>query len=86
MVDCHATVTGQNSQKFRNSQRHQVAQDYPVRHRGMRIQWSTTPNPNDRLMWQAPENEQWDVRCAPDYPVYPSTETYNQWLELWLGL
>jgi hypothetical protein len=30
---------------------------------------------NGRLMWQAPDSEQCPVRCAPDCPVRPSTES-----------
>jgi hypothetical protein len=64
--------------------RRQVAPDYPVRHRGRRIQRSTrgrriqrstATHANGRVPWQAPDNEQCRVRCAPDCPVHPSTES-----------
>jgi hypothetical protein len=45
---------------------------------GRRIQRSTAPDPNGRLTWRAPESEQCTVRCAPDCPVRPSIESYNQ--------
>jgi hypothetical protein len=32
--------------------------------------------PHGRLTWQAPDNEQCHVQCAPDCPVHPSTESY----------
>lgn len=39
------------------------------------IQQSTATNPNDRLMWQTPNNEQCHVRWAPDCLVRPSIES-----------
>jgi hypothetical protein len=74
MVDCHATATGSECQKFRESLGSQVALDCPMHHKDMRIQRSTDPNPNGQLTWQAPDNEQWDVWCAPDCPVCLSTK------------
>jgi hypothetical protein len=55
--------------------RRQVASDCPVRHRGRRIQRSTATDTNGRVTWQAPDNEQCRVRCAPDCPVGPSIES-----------
>jgi hypothetical protein len=41
-----------------------LAPDYLVCHKGRRIQRSTALNPNGRLTWQAPDNEQCHVRCT----------------------
>jgi hypothetical protein len=43
------------------------------------VRWSDPTvdcyRPHGRLTWQAPDNEQCHVQCAPDCPVHPSTES-----------
>jgi hypothetical protein len=51
-----------------------VPPDCPVHHKDRRLQQSMAPNPNGRLTWNAPDNEQCHVRCAPHCPVCPSTD------------
>jgi hypothetical protein len=41
-----------------------VPPDCPVPQEDKGLQWSTTPNPNSRLTWHAPDSEQCYVRCA----------------------
>jgi hypothetical protein len=41
-----------------------VQPDCPVQQKNKRLQWSSAPNPNGRLTWHSPDNEQWRVRCA----------------------
>jgi hypothetical protein len=66
----------------KSEQQSQKAPDCPVPQEDKELQWSTTPNPNGLLTWQALDNEQCHVRCTtglsgvpPDCPVCPSTTT-----------
>jgi hypothetical protein len=71
----------------RNSEqcRSQNAPDCPVPQEDRRLQRSTTPNPNGRLMWHAPDSEQCSVRyttqtvrCTHRQQSQPTT---RKWLE-----
>jgi hypothetical protein len=39
------------------------------------LKWSTAPNPNGLLTWQAPDSEQYHVRCTIGLSGVPSTTT-----------
>ena len=41
-----------------------VPPDYPVPQEDRRLQRSTTPNPNGRLVWHSTDSEQCSVRCT----------------------
>jgi hypothetical protein len=66
-----------NGHKVKNGKRNSATSgrtrlsDVP---QGRRIQQSSATNPNGRLTWYAPNNEQCRVWCAPDCRVRPSTK------------
>jgi hypothetical protein len=45
------------------------------------LQWSTAPNPNGRLTWQAPDSEQCYVRCTTRLSDMPINN--NNWSSGW---
>jgi hypothetical protein len=53
--DC---VRSMQRQKSEHSLRRQVAPNCPVQQKDRWLQRSTAPNPNGRLMWHSPDNEQ----------------------------
>jgi hypothetical protein len=81
-IDCHRDCHHQKQSEVRNGQQQSghprlsgVPPDCPVRHRGRMIHWSTSTNANNWETWQAPDNEQCQIRCAPVCPVRPSIES-----------
>jgi hypothetical protein len=79
-VNC---ADGRNSEQCRSQKsklQSQNAPDCPMPQEDKGLQWSTAPNPNDQLMWHAPDNEQYHVRYTtglsgtpPDCPVHHRT-------------
>jgi hypothetical protein len=47
----------------------------PVPQEDKGLQWTTAPNPNGLLTWQASEIEQCHVQCTTGLSVVPSTTT-----------
>jgi hypothetical protein len=58
-----------------------VPPDCPLQQEDKRLQWSTAPNPNDRLTWNSPDSEQWSVRCTTGLSGVPVNNKVSQWLE-----
>jgi hypothetical protein len=48
-----------------------VPPDCPVPQEDKRLQRLTTPNPNGRLTWHAPDSEQCHVRCTTELSGVP---------------
>jgi hypothetical protein len=46
-----------------------------------RLQWSTVPNPNDRLTWHSLDSEQWSVQCTTGLSGVPIDS--NDWNSGW---
>jgi hypothetical protein len=80
-VDCseQRTVSAQKSEvktaKSEHTGLYGVPPDCTVSQEDKGLQWSTAPNPNDRLTWHAPDNEQCHVWCTTELSGVPSTAT-----------
>jgi hypothetical protein len=55
-----------------------VPPDCPMPQEDRRLQRSTAPNPNGRLMWQSPNSEQCHIRCTTGLSGVPIDSKVSQ--------
>jgi hypothetical protein len=76
------TVRSQNqSAKLERTRVSGVPLDCSMPQEDRRLQWSTAPNPNSRLMWHAQDSEQCSVRCSIGLSGVPIVS--NSWNSGW---
>jgi hypothetical protein len=68
--DCYGFRTSESQRQSATVRSHRTVQCAT----GLSCAPQSAENPNGRLTWHAPDNEQCSVWCAPDCPVCPSTE------------
>jgi hypothetical protein len=79
-VVCSIEVTNQSATSG-NTELSGVPPDCSVDQEDKRLQWSTVPNPNDRLTWHSLDSEQWSVQCTTGLSGVPIDS--NDWNSGW---